>query len=749
MTAPGPGAAAGPEAGVGPGEPLLAGLRVVDLTNGIAGPVATLLLAEAGADVVKVERPGNPDRRQPGFSTWNRSKRSVVAAGDGSIDELLAGADVVVHEMGPAAAHQAGLDDATLAIRHPRLIVCSVLGWPANHPDADRPPDELLTMARLGVLDEQFAMRRDGPVFVRFPLGSWGAAYLAAIGVVARLWVRDRTGRGGAAHTSLAQGALVPLGMLWSRVGRPTAGFTSIGGLSKTARGSQATVFECGDGLWIHLMGNPALSPGVAERLAAGDELAALLRTRPRDEWLAEFWAHDVPVQPALAFGAVLDDEQARTNGYVVEVDDLELGRVTMPGNPLSTTPPCLVRGPAPELGADGDTATLAAEWHTPPVAVPPSPSGEGGLRWPLDGVKVLDLGAFLAGPYAPMLLADLGAEVVKVESTGGDGMRPVEWAFAGCQRGKRSVALDLKSPAARPALEALVRWADVVHLNLRMPAARRLGLGADHILAVNPRAVYCHTSSYGPIGDRADWPGFDQLFQALCGWEVLGAGEGNPPMWHRFGFMDHQCALASVVAVLLALRRRDATGEGQVVAASLLGSGLLTTGEAVRRADGTLTPVSRLDADQTGISPGRRIIACRDGWVAVAASDEAEGTPPVELPLGAAVLDRTVDELLAGCDSAGVPAERVREDQRDAFLDGEGNLAAGLVARYEHPDWGLLEQPGSMWWFDDLALRIERPPPLLGEHTATVLAEVGVGADEVAALVAAGAAVARDLDPA
>src|SRR5262249_60399223 len=91
------------------------------------------------------------------------------------------------------------------------------------------------------------------------------------------------------------------------------------------------------------------------------------------------------------------------------------------------------------------------------------------------------------------------------------------------------------------------------------------LGVDYQSLRPVNPRMVYCHTTSYGPSGDRADWPGYDQLFQAQCGWEVLGAGEGNPPMWHRFGFMDHQCALSSVLASLLALYRRGGTGGGPV----------------------------------------------------------------------------------------------------------------------------------------------------------------------------------------
>ncbi|MEY2571005.1 MAG: hypothetical protein QOE63_1355 [Acidimicrobiaceae bacterium] len=645
----------------------------------------------------------------PGFRTWNRSKRSVAldiddASGRDQLEGLLGAADVVVHELAPAAAAALGLDDASLAARHPHVVVCSVLAWPANHRDAALPVDELLAMARLGICDEQFAMDRDGPVYVRFPLGSWGAAYLAAIGILVRLRVRDQTGRGGPAHTSLVQGAMVPMGMHWSRAERPSPMLAM--GMTKASGGSQNTLFECSDGEWFHLMGNPALSPRFADAAAAGQPPSDIFRSAPRADWLDELWAHDVPAQPALPFGAVLDDEQARTNGYVVELDDPAHGRITVAGNPITITPPCSIIGPAPEHGAHTDA--VLAEWAArsdgaPPAGAPP--------RHPLEGLRVLDLGSYLAGPYGPMLLADLGADVIKVEPVTGDGMRMVDWAFAGCQRGKRTVALDLKSPACRPALEALVRWADVVHHNLRMPAARRLGLDADAILAIKPDVVFCHTSSYGPIGPRADWPGYDQLFQALCGWEVLGAGEGNPPMWHRFGFMDHQCAMASVVATLAALRERDRTGQGQVVAASLLGAGVLTTSETFRHPDGALAGLPTLDHEQTGVAPDRCIVPDVDGdsWTAI----------------------------------AGDHTERVRVDQRDPFLDDAANRAAGLVAELTHGEWGRLEQPGALWWFGDLPLRIAAGPPLLGQHSVEILTEVGFSGPDIDALVAQGAAFA------
>ena len=302
----------------------------------------------------------------------------------------------------------------------------------------------------------------------------------------------------------------------------------------------------------------------------------AVFDTRPSGEWLEDFWAHDIPAQVAAPFGAILADEQARLNGYVTRVEDPERGTMIQAGTPFATEPPSRVSGPAPGLGQHTDQVLAAWPTSSP---VPPS-SSVPPVRSPLEGLRVLDLGNFLAGPLSPMLMADLGADVVKVEATSGDQMRPIQRVFASCQRGKRGVALDLKSPEARPALEALVRWADVVHHNLRLPAARRLGIDYERVAAINPEVIYCHTSSYGPEGDRADWPGYDQLFQASAGWEVLGGGEGNDPMWLRFGFMDHLCAMASTVASLLAVFHRDRTGQGQAVTSSLLGAGVLTNSE-------------------------------------------------------------------------------------------------------------------------------------------------------------------------
>ncbi len=753
---------------------VLAGVRVVDLSDGIAGPTAAMVLAEAGAEVVMVEPPGGRRiRSAPGFRTWGRSKESVVADiespdGRARLDALLAGADVLVHSYGPTLAAELGLDDATLTARHPELIVSSVLGWPANHACADNPVDDLLTLARLGILDEQQG-RRAGPIYVRFPLGSWGAVWLAAIGIVARLVARGRTGAAGPAHTSLVQGALIPMMMHWSRAETPSEALRI--GMPKDRM--NASLFECGDGAWIHVMPPcPDDVPLMREVFAEMGEEAmaeanlthgsgmqgfpnwganheAFLRRSAR-EWLESFWANDHPVQEALPLGGILRDEQALANRYVVELDDPEVGRITVPGTAMTLDPPAQVAHAAPALGQHQDTAGTGWAPRTPSDVRSGAFVDRAGAsqRWPLEGLRVLDFGNYLAGPLGPMLLADLGADVVKVEATTGDPMRWPDWPFAGCQRGKRTVALDLKSPASRPALEALLRWADVVHHNLRMPAARRIGLDADSVRKINPALVFCHTSSYGPTGPRADWPGYDQLFQASIGWEILGAGEGNPPMWHRFGFMDHQCAMSSVVATLLAVFEHDRTGRASSVAASLLGAGVLTTSETYLQPDGSLAPVPTLDREQMVMTPGCRLLRCSDGWVAIAAHLDDEITAacaalgcrqPEDLPGAAAGLSQVI--VVSRLADAGVPVEAVRLDQKESFFDDPANIKAGLVTSYHHLDWGRFEQPGAMWHFGDLDTRFEHAPPVLGQHTVEILLEVGLEQAAIDALIEQGAA--------
>lgn len=740
---------------------ILDGVRVIDLAEGLAGSVAALILAESGADVIKVEpHKGAALRGSPPFTVWNRSKRSIALEAFGSerqiFDTLVKAADVLIHDFTPEQARTCGLDEASLKLLAPDLIVAPITGFPAGHEEDETPTHDTLVLAASGIMDEQAPVgRKDGPVYLRFPLGSWGAVWLAAIGIATRLLNLRRGGEPGAVRTSLLQGALVPVLMLWRRVEAPSPKLGH--GMPKFE--TNPTLLECSDGVWLHFIGDVQKSPLVVatmnamspdEREAANKAernpfwadwgcCKAAFKTRPSDVWLKDLWANDVAVQPALKMGALYFDEQCHANGYVIEVEDAETGTTSQPGMPFVTTPPPRKPFSAPRLDADREAILAGWTARTRP-AVPAAPRS---LARPLEGLRVLDLGSFLAGPLAPMLLGDLGADVIKIEAPKGDPMRvAAEWSFFGCQRNKRSLALDLKHPGAREVIERLVKSADIIHHNQRMPAARKLGIDYDSLRTINPRLIYCHVSSYGPVGPRKDWPGYDQLFQSSSGWEYEGAGAGNQPMWHRFGMMDHQAAMSSLYGIMLALIERERTGEGQFVASSLLGASLLTSSETHLTPGGELAPYARLDAMQMGVSPGNRLYRAADGWLALVAGEEAlqeiaatlSAASPLDIEGAFAAMP--CRDAIALAQKAGAAAVPARMNQRDKFLDSPVNRRLGLSITANHSAYGGVEQPGALWHFEGQQLALDRAPPQLGEHTREILAEAHFTGSEIESLI-------------
>ena len=244
-------------------------------------------------------------------------------------------------------------------------------------------------------------------------------------------------------------------------------------------------------------------------------------------------------------------------------------------------------------------------------------------LAHALEGIKVLDLGNFLAGPFGPMLLGDLGATVYKLESPQGDQMRPVTEPFNGCQRGKLDVVVDLKTPEGLEIAHRLIREVDVVHHNMRPGVAERLGVDYETAKRLNPTVIYCHTTMWGNDGPRATWPGFDQLAQSSCGLEHELGGEGNGPNWYRFGMCDQACAVQSALAVLMALYWRERTGEGQRVDTSIVNGGVQLNTDAWIGPDGW-SERPRTDQHQTGFGPLYRLYETSDGWIALACLGES-----------------------------------------------------------------------------------------------------------------------------
>ncbi len=762
----------------------LAGLRVIEVGSGLAGSLVGMILSDHGAEVIKVEPPhGDALRSYPGSVVWLRGRRSVVGDLDDEaarswFGDLVASADVLIESFEPGRMDAWGLGYEVLSGELPGLIYCSLTGYGRGTSSSDRPDIDLLVQARTGQQWEQPGWR-EGPIYLYAPLPSFGASFMALNGILAALHAREVTGRGQWVETSLHQGVLAITTQLWQDVERPGDNFWGI------PMNPQMNVFECSDGLWVHSMYGSGgrgrdrsalfrildLEPfefqmitDPAAAAATEAKVRAAVGKIPRERLLAEFWANDFAIAPVLQAHEAFEIDQLVHNGMIVTVDDPVEGPTRQAGITfnLHGAPPAVVQGPRPLLGADTDTviAELAAA-PGPDRRAAAERRGSRPLNHALEGIKVLDLGNFLAGPFGPMLLGDLGATVYKLESPDGDQMRFVTKPFNGCQRGKLDVVADLKTPEGLEIAHRLIREVDVVHHNMRPGVAERLGIDYEMAKRLNPSVIYCQTTMWGIDGPRRDWPGFDQLGQASCGCEYELGGDGNPPVWYRFGMCDQVCACQSAVAVLMALYWRDLTGEGQFVDTSIINGGMFLNSDVWIGDDGPhVRP--RLDARQTGISPLYRLYETADGWLALAVLNEAHwaalatvfpelGTDPQfadatrrqqnAAALGAIMETRLASESAATwwrlLDAAGVPVEISDPTVGSTWFDDPTLVAAGLVADYEHPTYGRFRQFGQLVHLSGTPGRIAGPPPLLGEHSSMVLTELGYSPDEIADLAA------------
>ncbi len=753
----------------------LDGIRILDLTWGVAGPLGVLLLAEQGAGVIKVEPPGgDPFRSYTGYKVWTRSRRSVeldLKSDDGvaAFKRLAGTADVVVESFRPGVMDRLGVGYEALHAEFPRLVYCSVPAYPPGHRLAGRPGHDALVQAASGQQWEQPGWR-PGPIFLHMPMPSMGAMYLVPSGILAALLGREETGRGQHVSTSLLQGAFLYTTQIWQHVEKADAAFHDLMGKSYPPGVHQGMIFECAEREYVHLSvmsGLPQtktldeildVEPPPPEQLEGKLPLEQqlIMNSRRREafgKWKAadlveELRAHGHAVEPIVAPEDQYAHPQLIANGMVAEVDDPDLGPTTQMGVPIHLLgTPGAIRGPQPRVGehteqvlaeADGLFARAAEATATRPR----HPESRG----PLDGVRVIDFGQYLAGPFGPMILSDLGADVIKVEPVTGDGMRMAGKPFFGCQRGKRDIALNIKEPEGLEIALELVRRADVVHHNMTKRTAARLGIDYQACKAVKPDIVYCNTYAYGLDGPLSQSGGLDPLYQASAGieYEAGATHHGNEPLYYRFGMCDASNAMLSVVGALAALWHARRSGEGQELWTSLLDGGTIFTSD-VLLADGRGVERPRLDKAQHGLDPAYRLYETQDGWVQVAAIKPDEwaalcttlGVDPsldrktAEAQLELRFRTKTAVSWSHNLDDAAVPNEVAIDPKGgDVMLFDTDNERLGLVTDYEHPIMGMLRQFGNTIDFSDTPGRISGPPPRVGEHTREILELVDRGAD-------------------
>ena len=646
------------------------GLTILDVTQGMAGGLATMVLADAGAEVIKIEPPrGDASRNHPAWIMWNRGKKSLVldlkqSDAQGKLRDLAARADAIVVGGMPGTEESLGLDYETLSKTNPGLIYTSITGFGGLKEFAHLKGYDGIVNAKTGRVhsfDKQ--LEKDGPRYAAVMCGTFGAAMYAITGTLAGLLIRDRTGRGQKVETSLMQALFA---YDWSWLGWQLAKRDV--GPPPFVRGSPTPQYFVGrtkDGTWLqasnsmsHLFVNFVVGMGLSDvleeeryqnlpNIPAGpdmeelyERLHARMREKTADEWMGIFTTEvNAACEPFRTSQQAFDHPQVIHNGNWLELDDPTVGRTKQLG-PLvkCSETPLAPQGPAPALGQHTeevlrDVASRKIKTFSNGAKMP---------RYPLEGVTVVEFATWFAAPFGTAMLADLGANVIKFESLDGDSFR--RWAATSTRpmQGKRSVAVDLKNPEGQKIAHRFIEQADILMHNFRPGVTDRLGIDYETCRKLNPRLVYLYAGSYGSTGPMSHRPAMHPIPGAVAGGALYQAGEEMPPPPDRRmtyqelretssalfqaneGNPDVSSALGVGTALMLGLYAQSKTGQGQYMETTMLNSCLYAEADDFIQYEGKPDrPMS--DGQLNGLNALYRFYKASEDWVFLACPTQGE----------------------------------------------------------------------------------------------------------------------------
>ena len=745
----------------------LDGVRVIDFGQFVAGPLVAELLAQNGAEVIHIDPPGGPRLFGLPDAYLNRGKRRIVLdlrndSDAGTARRLCASADVVVENFRPGVMARLGLSGAELSEANQGLVFCSLPGFAASDPRASLPAWEGVVLSatagyrRLrGHWDWKARIVNDvddpsRPLFTALPIASSTAALLAALRIVSVLYRRERTGKGALLEVPLAEAMLEVVGFhleMPDFVGPRDD-------LPKAFLGS----FRCSDGRYFDQVSYPRFVRKLLEAAGEWDawcadglsdmnqvffdaelkhvaqrRFADLVSTRPAEYWERLVLEHGSAAAQVRTPQEWLSNEHARQSRTVVDVEDPEFGRLTMAGSALdlSDTPTSI----GPRSLPDGDATDVRALPDRPArIAV----TATGQEEPPLAGVSVLEFSQVVAGPITGRLLADLGAEVVKIANPAPDGNNGFHGSYT--NRGKQTALLNLQDPADLATVRVAAAAADVVLQNYAYGAIERYGLGYGELQAARGDLVYVSMGAYSRNGPWRHRRGHENQAVAVTGLSTRYGGDGGWPMYQPYLICDVGTGIMGAFAAALGLYHRAHTGAGQHISTSL--THLATFHQGIYLFSGAkvaarLPEPSGIEA--RGWSPLQRLYRAADGWLFLAAAPEQRSILLESLAIddtgddalsdlgdriGAVMGQHTRSHWSALLADRGIAAQPVREIEEVANdpvwhdrrilrhgLNGEGKVSP--VLGVGSPPWPVPENV------------LDHPGPL-GAHTTTVRTRYG-----------------------
>jgi len=769
----------------------LQGIRVLELAGGVGVAYAAKLLADLGADVIRVETDRDVVRDRPHeVHRWlNTNKRSVH---DGA--GLLAGADLVLHDLTPQAATAAGLDAATLLAAHPRLVVGTITPYGQTGPWAEYAATELNVIHASSWGNVSPAAATDVELPPLKAPGHHATIMTATVAATACLAAVDRAARTGTGeHVDFS---MMAAGARMTETAPAAASFQKA---DATRLGTRSlipwSIYRCKDGLiqcicveqahWealLGLMGNPEW--GELEVFADNNsrrENVDLVQLYV-SEWMAEQEVVDLYHRGQAAricLAPVYTMEQLANDAHFIErgffVDDPDGLRMPSCGFKYDQ-PWWALRSAAPAAGAhDGQGWIVRPDTPVVATATPANPAR------PLEGIRVCDFTWVWAGPYCTQLLAHLGADVVRLESPehlclfrrmpfnppelpltpDSDGL------FQLYNSDKRSMGIDLRRAEARAVVERLVAASDVVVENFAVGTLADLGYTVEALREINPNVIVVSLTGFGQTGPYAAYMAYGPSGGAGAGLYAANGYEGGDAAETGVAIGDPGTGLTAAWATVAALVGRRQTGVAARVDVGMVEAIAATVGELWMQYLAEGVPPGPAGNRDPQWAPHGVYATGADQWITIACADDTQwrGLAGLAAADDAAFADARfatatgrkaheaeIDELLtrwvAGSDrweltqrlqAAGVSA--IPSISPLELWSGNEQLAAiGMLEQPEHPVTGRYTVPGIPWRLANGPNGLRRPAPMLGQHSDEVLAELGFSAEQVAALKAAGA---------
>lgn len=698
----------------------LKGIRVVELSSGVAVSVAGMLLSDLGADVVTLEPPeGDFLRRRPGYPLLARGKRSVVVHTEQVRKQWIDSADICI-------INSSISDEDEMLARNGGLIVLVMPPYLDGACPWSPPIESARLLSAYGGLALLQSSFDGGPVEHVNPFPLYVHGLLATVCAVAALVERGHTSKGQVVRVgglqALFQSMISPLSA--NPAVRSTKASHGVAGRHPTYR-----PFLTKDGVWIVsgalgprfetvLLESIGLRSLLEDERISGDTSRMLLpqnidwcidaietgfAQREAVDLLDTMRSVGVPCGRVQERDNLLDHEQMISIGMVAAVNDPENGEVTMPTMPLNIAGSRQNVRPAPSRGEHSAHKPWSKREPRRTQADHPHRS-RSHSNAPLSGYRVLNFGSFVATPYAGSLLSQLGVDVIKVEPMVGDPLRASTYTY---NRGMKSLAIDLTDERCLEAIQKIIGTSDAIIDGLRPGSMKRLGLAFEDVQRIHSNLSYVSLSGYGEVGPLAGEAGVDMVIQGVSGM-MRAQGGAHQPVANTLAINDTTAALFCVLGIVLGFYRKVLQRPPARMWTSLLGVSAFLQCEDLVRYPKRPRP-QRGAPDYRGTDPSNGYQPSEGGWVA----SETHGDASIQ-----------------------VPARRV-----DQVLNDPGLLEMGIIRHQLDADGNPMAYPSRFIDMPGIRLSESNVPPGVGEHSLDLLRSAGIHSDVISQLVQDGVA--------